>query len=492
MYRREDKEQIGMDEFFLPFEGHLDNNNRWVKLSKLMPWDYIEEIYSRGFSADTGRTAITARIAFGSIYLKEQEKLTDEGSVRYIQENPYTQYFLGLKRFQPEPLFEPSMMVHFRKRFPAGEIIKINEYICLGHWPQQNDNDDDDNDVPPGDSGMKKTGPNPNTSKKKLKSLKKNSGKLLLDATVAPSDIHYPTDIALLNRCREIQEEAIDLVWEHTARQGHKTPYNRRKARKSYLKVAKAKRHKKNAVRNAIGEQLRYVEEGAERLQELLKESPDVSLPSWLLQRLAVIPQIFAQQKEMYENRINKCEDRIVSLHQPHVRPIVRGKIPNPTEFGQKLHLSVVDGYTFLERSSWDNFNEGCDLIAAVEQYRIRFGCYPEAILADQIYRTRENRAFCKLKGIRLSGPPLGRRKKDETDEDREKIAYQDACDRNAVEGRNGNLKRRFGLDRIMCILQESAETEAALAILAMNALHRLLRALLFKLRFVTNILVFQ
>lgn len=87
------------------------------------------------------------------------------------------------------------------------------------------------------------------------------------------------------------------------------------------------------------------------------------------------------------------------------------------------------------------------------------------------------------MKGIRLSDPLLGRRKKNESDEEREKLAYQDACDRNAVEGRNGNLKRRFGLDRVMCILRESAETEAALAILAMNALHRLLRVLLLRLQ---------
>ena len=102
----------------------------------------------------------------------------------------------------------------------------------------------------------------------------------------------------------------------------------------------------------------------------------------------------------------------------------------------------------------WDNFNEGCDLKAAVERYRTRFGHYPEAVLADQIYRNRDNLAYCKLKGIRLSGPPLGRKKKNETDEDREKIAYQDACDRNAVERCNGTLKRCFGLDRIMCVLK--------------------------------------
>jgi len=489
MYRQQDKEQLGIEDYFLPFEGQLDSENRWVKLSKLMPWDYIEEVYSKGFSPDTGRAAKTARIAFGAIYVKEQERLTDDGCVRYIQENPYVQYFLGLKHFEAEPLFDASMMVHFRKRFPADEIAKINEYICLGRWLERDDKDDGDS---PDGGGKTKKGPNPNTSKRKLKSRKKNAGKLLLDATVAPSDIRYPTDISLLNQCREIQEHAIDLVWEHTARHGHKTPYNRRNARKSYLKIAKAKRHRKNAVRNAIGEQLRYVKQGAARLEELRKEAPEILFPAWLAQRLEVIPTVVAQQEEMYEKRINTSPDRIVSLHQPHVRPIVRGKVPNPTEFGQKLHLSVVNGFTFIERCSWENFNEGCGLQAAAKRYRVRFGCYPEAILADQIYRNRENRAWCKLNGIRLSGPALGRRKKDESDKEREELAYRDSCERNAVEGRNGNLKRRFGLDRIMSILRENAETEAALAILAMNALHRLLRTFLSCFAFQVKIAVFQ
>ena len=123
-----------------------------------------------------------------------------------------------------------------------------------------------------------------------------------------------------------------------------------------------------------------------------------------------------AQQKQMYDTHTHKCENRIVSLEQPHVRPIHRGKRQNPTEFGQKLHLSVVDGYTFLEQTSWNNFNEGCDLIASVEDYYRKFGCYPQSVLADKIYQTRANRAFCKEHDIRLSGPALGRRKAGEDD----------------------------------------------------------------------------
>lgn len=201
--------------------------------------------------------------------------------------------------------------------------------------------------------------------------------------------------------------------------------------------------------------------------------------PAWLHRRLEVIPLVYAQQKQMYDSHTHTCKNRIVSLEQPHVRSIQRGKRPNPTEFGQKLHLSVVDGFTFLEQTCWSNFNEGCDLTAVVEDYRRKFDCYPEAVLADKIYQTRANRAFCKERGIRLTDPALGRPKTGETDRKQKRQMYKDACDRNAVEGRNGNAKRRFGLDLIAAKLDETAKTEAALILLAMNAAHALARWLL-------------
>lgn len=464
-----------IEEYFLPFGGNLDINNRWVKVSKLMPWDEIEKRYAINFDELQGRNALSARIAFGAIYIKEQENLTDEGCVTYIRENPYAQYFLGLLEFHEEPLFDSSMMVHFRSRFSASDIAEINEYMCTGKWPGAAETkEDDDNDTPP-TSGMKGKGKvNPNTSKKKQKKKIKNKGKLLLDATVAPSDIRYPTDLSLLNQSREILEKTIDELWPSTERKGHKTPYNRKKARKAYLNIAKKKKHKKNEIRNAIGNQLEYVCKALQQVDSLLAVAESNNLSPWIKKRLPTIRIAYEQQKQMYETKTQSCEDRIVSLHQPHVRTIVRGKARARYEFGQKLHLSVVNGYTFIERQSWDNFNEGSELQELANRYKTRSGFYPAVILADQIYRTRDNLAFCKANGIRLSGPPLGRHKKDESETIRRKLAYQDACDRNAVEGKNGNLKRRHGLDLIMSVRGTNAQTEAALQILALNVLHRL------------------
>ena len=66
----------------------------------------------------------------------------------------------------------------------------------------------------------------------------------------------------------------------------------------------------------------------------------------------------------MYKHKTNRIDDRNVSLTQPHIRPIVRGKAGKHTEFGAKLSASSFDGYVFLDRISWDNFNESGDLIA--------------------------------------------------------------------------------------------------------------------------------
>jgi len=201
------------------------------------------------FESENGRPAIPARIVFGSIFIKENDHLTDESTVAAIQENPYMQYFLGLQAFQTAPLFDASMMVHFRKRFPAEEVAKINEYICTGKWPEEqrkvdrNDSEDgsqDDHREPPAPGGEGKGVKNKNTSKKKLKKekkQKKNRGKLIMDATVAPADIKYPTDIDLLNKSREHLEKAVDILWVKIPHSGHKLPYSPKVARKYYLSL---------------------------------------------------------------------------------------------------------------------------------------------------------------------------------------------------------------------------------------------------------------
>jgi len=163
----------------------------------------------------------------------------------------------------------------------------------------------------------------------------------------------------------------------------------------------------------------------------------------------------------------------------PFIRPIVRGKANADVEFGAKLAISTVNGFSFIECLSFDAFNEGGTLEEAVENYYRRFGYYPKAVVADQIYRTRQNIKYCKSLGIRLSGPPLGRPAKDpEVLKQQRREEREDAKVRNAVEGVFGEGKRFYGLGRIMARLRGTSETVIAMQILVMN-LERKLRILL-------------
>ncbi|REG81211.1 hypothetical protein C8N25_1281, partial [Algoriphagus antarcticus] len=74
-----------------------------------------------------------------------------------------------------------------------------------------------------------------------------------------------------------------------------------------------------------------------------------------------------------------------------------------------KIHLSLVDGFSFLDTISWDAFNEGSHLTDYVKNYKKRFGFYPAKVLACQIYCTRENRKWLTDKNIQLAAKPLGR-----------------------------------------------------------------------------------
>lgn len=97
-----------MDGFYLPFGAGPKAGNRRVRTAQIIPWDLEEAFYAKSFSMEKGRAAIASRIASGVMYIKEQENLTDEGTVMYLSENPYAPYFVGLKEFRTEPLFEAS------------------------------------------------------------------------------------------------------------------------------------------------------------------------------------------------------------------------------------------------------------------------------------------------------------------------------------------------------------------------------------------------
>jgi len=134
MYRQESLKQPSFEDFYLPFGGHLDRNNRWVRLAELVPWDEFEESYADQFAqSGQGAPAKPFRLALGALIIKEKLGITDEETVEQIRENHYLQYLVGMENYKDEELFDPSMMVHFRKRITPEMLAEINERIHAEH-----------------------------------------------------------------------------------------------------------------------------------------------------------------------------------------------------------------------------------------------------------------------------------------------------------------------------------------------------------------------
>lgn len=463
MYRANNQPEL--PDFYLPFGGKLDPDNRWVRLAKIVPWHLVEEDYRTNFAGSgMGAPAKESRIALGALIIKERLGITDEESVAQIRENPYLQYFLGLREYLRKDLFDPSMMVHFRKRISPEALEEINLAIING--ARKNSEPSQDLPCPPADEIT--SSDQATDTKDEAQPEAEPNGKLLIDATCTPADITYPTDLKLLNDAREKTERIIDDL--HAAMPGNvKKPRTYRvKARRDFLHIALSKKPKTSKIRTAIGKQLRYIKRNLGHIDRQLDNGASLGdLSAYWHKCLMVIHTVYDQQHEMYQHRSHRCADRIVSISQPHVRPIVRGKASQRVEFGAKISASHVDGFILLDRFSWNAYNESSDLSEQAEKFRERFGHYPASIHADKIYQTRVNRAWCKERGIRLSGKPLGRPK--ELSREEKKQQRQDETDRIPIEGKFGNAKRKGTLQRVMAKLAITSRSVVSIGLLVLN-----------------------
>lgn len=444
--------QAELEEFSSLCQLSLKPDNRWIQLSFLLPWDELVKIYKNKFSEKMGAGSINPRIIIGAFIIKHKLNLSDEETLQTISENPYMQYFLGLREYNPEPLFSPSLFVEIRKKLGNETFEAFNNLIIQYSHPEVESSDKEQ-------------------AKTNNKGIIANKGKLKIDATVADQYIRYPNDLSLVNEARLKTEKIIDLLYELLKDVLPVKPRTYRKvAHQRYLKEAK----KKNSSAKSIRKTLRYLLNCVERNLSYIDQMLDMLAPNGPFplkhkyqKQLWVIHTLYAQQRKMYDEKTHTCKDRIVSISQPHVRPIKRGKQGKDVEFGSKLGLSLMDGYLTGNTLSWDNYNESKDLQKQAETYKLIFGHYPELIQADKIYATNENRKWCRERNIRLTAQPKGK--------PTEKTAYQkrkekkEYGERNQIEGRIGNGKQAHTLNEIKAKLKDTSQTWIGATLFVLN-----------------------
>lgn len=457
--------QLTIFDFKTGFEGKLNPENRWVKMAKLLDWDKFAAIYGLGFSSTMGAKSIDARIIIGALIVKHIEGKDDRGTIEMISENPYMQYFLGFDHFSSVPVFDPSLFVHIRKRLGTAAFDEMNQIIIAKalnvnnvykSQPSASNSDKDESD-----SGLSE-GEDVKT---------KNKGKLQMDATVCDAHIKFPTDLNLLNDAREKSEELIDIFCQSLNIPKPRT--YRIEARKKWLNLSKKKRKSHKAIRQGVGQQLNYVRRNLKNIEAIIGDNPLVlsDLTKTQYKYLLVTQELYRQQREMFAEKKHSISHRIVSIHQPHVRPIVRGKSGKNVEFGAKINISLQQGYSRINQFDFEAFNEGVYLKQQVEAFKELNGHYPELVQTDDIYMNRENRNYLKKHNIRHTGRPLGRKPKIEISKCEKAKLQKEKNERNQIEGKFGQGKQKYKLNKIMAKLSTTSESWIAAILFVMNIL---------------------
>ena len=452
MYKYTDNTQSNFLDFNQPIGLHMNPENRWVKMADAIPWEIFEKKYSRLFKGKNGRVAKPLRLALGSLIIQTKYQYSDRELVEQLTENPYYQYFIGFPGYQEEPPIDASTLVLFRKRLKMDIILEANEYMLDAvKEKQSSDKKDDDHTNPP--SGGVCDGQD--------------------------------------TKLNEAREKLETLIIRFCKAYGLSRPrMYRRVARKNYLALAKAKKRSTKKIRATIRKQLAFIRRDIGYHENFMQDGYAPTLKEIPL--LLTIYKLYEQQQYMYQNKTHSVDNRIVSIAQPWIRPIVRGKTKSPVEFGAKFDLSIDDnGLGRIEKISYDAYNESTVLKEAAERFRERTGHYPERILADQIYRTRENRKYCKMHGIRLSGPKLGRPSLEKQSVKEKKQEYQDNTDRIEVERAFSLSKRCYGMGLIKTKLYDTTLTSIALSVFVTN-LFKIQSRILFTLLWLLELLTHQ
>lgn len=434
MYKMKDRKSGFLFKEFKPFGNVLNEENRWLKIGQLIPWDELEELYA-GYFSDRGRPGLDGRLAIGLFLLKHMTGLSDAELVHALSENIYWQSFCGFDEFNPKAALDSSTLSRLRERLGVKYFRELESrtYRVLID----------------------------------LKIIKKKG--LLADGTVFKENIKYPNDVGLLNDAREWLDTKIKELGKLIGKKFRTYP---KKARKAYLNFSKKKNKSKKLIKKAKKQMLQYVRRNIKHMTEITATMMEKGLviKKKIVERFEVVKKIFNQQLEMYKKGTYQIKDRIVSLHKPQVRPIKRGKSGAPVEFGPKAALSQVDGFLFLDKMDSDNFSEaGVEVVQGqVISYEKRFGgSKPPSFTGDRLYGNRENRKLLEELGIRAAFKSLGRKSKDSKRKDQWLRVKQ--RERNRIEGGFGTAKAHYKLDKIRYSIPGGAEMWVRGCILGMN-----------------------
>lgn len=445
MHIRQNYQREFFENFFMDFE--LDENNELIRIEKELPWDELCEVPGKYYSHSQGRPTKPSRAKIGLLILKHLYGLSDEELVKQLKGNLHYQYFCDLSPKRAQNFIDPSSLAKFRKTIGLEGIREIDDIV--------------DKTI--------------NTLSRKGKRGPKNKH-LIMDTTVAMSPIEYPTDVKLLEKCRRKCVEVIDKAKKYGVDTIFRT-YKRiaKKVVDTHQKLGhhttKVRRKIQKKLLGWVNRNVKQVEESQNILKKKLTAVTD-TLKKKVIDRfidktaktLKTIKNILVQQKEMYRGK--KIKDRIVSVWNDKIRPIVRGKYPNKVEFGPKILLVKKGKFLHLAGVYFDNVNDAQLFDPALDYYKEKWKEAPNSVSTDKGFYSKKNVQRAREEKIKyIAIQKKGKSAAKEKDSWR-KIFY---CLRCSIEAKISLAKRKFGMSHIKYRIDGAEEMWIRLGLMAMN-----------------------
>lgn len=288
----------------------------------------------------------------GACIIKHKFNLSDEETIEMIRENPYMQYFCGLTEFTDTPIFDSSLFVTIRKRISIEEINEMTSAL-LKKGKETNEKQQESNNKESGENNTSQSSSEGDEESEFVDSKgEMHKGVLKMDATYADAEVRYPVDVDIIHDGCKVVDRYVAHICKALAIGRIKTSY--KDVRRWYLELVKRKKKGGKFVRETIACMLSSLKKDLRRITELFVEhkmSKELLMPHE--QRiLSAVFDMYHQQRTMHETRVHSIQNRIVSIFQPHIRPIVRGKAKAKVEFGAKIGVAICEGYSFIDHHS--------------------------------------------------------------------------------------------------------------------------------------------
>ena len=343
--RRETGEQ---DLFRSRLDQIIDLQHALVRLARAIDWRFLEEKFGAVYTDKPGHPPLPTRLMAGLAILKHMQDLSDEALCEHWVENPYYQYFCGEEFFQHRLVFDRSSLTRWRQRMGEEKLVALlQESLAVATRTEA---------MKPADLA-----------------------RVIVDTTVQPKAVMFPTDAKLLNRARErlvrLAQE-LGVVLRQSYRRVGKFALIKHQ-RYAHAKQFKRANRSLRKLKTYLGRVIRDIRR---------KTAGDEGLRETLVRPLDLAERVLAQDRHQRGRKI-------YSLHATEVECIGKGKAHKPYEFGVKVSVATPlrhsRGGQFVAHivALPGNPYDGHTLAAVIPAMQAILGNTLDRIIADAGYR---------------------------------------------------------------------------------------------------------